>query len=253
MQYGQCHAVHAHSLRCVATSEDGTVGNVVGGGRDAVGEFALSGTYHGNRLMLHKQYQLGTGDPTENKGHKVQLRLTVCNAHEVLPERRHLLLSKSVCEGMLTFYGTWHVRTPGYVGSAEMLLWLPTAEASSRRPVAEHSAALAEEAAERAATEDASVMQLHNSWVEALATRRQPVHHARLVAPAAVQEPNDALGALRQPLLAAAKSSVPVLRSVAVPVVMPNKSEGEMIDELRAAHPTKPAELLRAMKLLNMV
>ena len=117
-QYGRAHYIRAHRLQCTATTPDGTLGRVDGGGSDDVGEFTLSGTYESLRLVLTKTYIAGTGDPRENKGHTVRLRLTLTDLHAVVP-------AVAAPPGTLGFFGTWHVRTSAYNGDAEMALAWP--------------------------------------------------------------------------------------------------------------------------------
>ena len=66
-----------------------------------------------------------TGDQKENKGHFVELRLTCCVLDAALPERAAELRRWGEPAHAIGFYGTWHVRTAGYRGDAEMCLWLP--------------------------------------------------------------------------------------------------------------------------------
>lgn len=124
-QYGRTHPIPAQSLACTASSADGTTGAVDGRGFDDVGQFHVSGTFSGAKLALRKQYIPGTGDARENLGHAVELRLTLCDMHAVLPERSHELSRYGAPPGTVAFYGTWHVRTRNYKGDAEMVLWLP--------------------------------------------------------------------------------------------------------------------------------
>ena len=124
-QYGRSHIIPAQALRCTSTNDDGTVGVVEGHGFDDVGHFRVSGSYEGVRLALTKQYIAGTGDRHENRGHSVSLRLTLCDVHEVLPDQSHFFSRHGAPPGTVGFYGTWHVRTRGYSGDAEMVLWMP--------------------------------------------------------------------------------------------------------------------------------
>ena len=125
-QYGRTHVVPAQALSCTSTvGTFGTVGTIAGNGFDDVGDFRVSGTYNGPQLTLTKRYIRGTGDPVENRGHSVALRLTLCDLHAVLAERSHELRQYGAPVGAVGFYGTWHVRTRGYNGDAEMVLWLP--------------------------------------------------------------------------------------------------------------------------------
>jgi hypothetical protein len=91
-----------------------------------VGAFTVEGEYSFARLSLTKHYIIGTGDPRENQGHSVQLRLTYCKLEATLPERVNELRSWGAPHATLGFYGTWHVRVAGCDSDdAEMCLWLP--------------------------------------------------------------------------------------------------------------------------------
>ena len=79
----------------------------------------LAPSTHFGRYVKH------TGNPHENKGHSVELRLTCCELTAALPERAAELQTWGAPQHGIGFYGTWHVRTPGYRGDAEMCLWLP--------------------------------------------------------------------------------------------------------------------------------
>ncbi|CAF0935635.1 unnamed protein product [Adineta steineri] len=50
---------------------------VTGSGSDNVGIFTLNGVYSAisEQINMTKKYQLGTGDPIENKGHEVKMQL----------------------------------------------------------------------------------------------------------------------------------------------------------------------------------
>ena len=122
-QYGTCHALPAQHLACMLS--DGVSGTAVGNGFDTVGTFNVSGEFKMARLCLTKQYVLGTGDPRENSGHAVELRLIASELHAALPERSAELLRWGAPLGVVGFYGTWHIRTRKYSGDAEMCLWLP--------------------------------------------------------------------------------------------------------------------------------
>jgi len=67
----------------------------------------------------------GTGNPRENKGHAVELRLVCCALEAALPERVLELRRWGMPPAAVGFFGTWHVRTANYRGDAEMVLWLP--------------------------------------------------------------------------------------------------------------------------------
>lgn len=123
-QYGRAHPLAAQHLRC-ALGADGTSGSATGHGADDVGSFGVRGAFSGARLSLTKRYVRGTGDPHENKGHAVELRLVCCALDAALPERAMELQRWGMPPGAIGFYGTWHVRTARYRGDAEMVLWLP--------------------------------------------------------------------------------------------------------------------------------
>ena len=84
-QYGKTHPIPAQQLGCTLTDE--VSGAATGHGFDNVGTFALRGEFEKAKLCLTKQYQLGTGDPNENLGHAVELRLTCCELFAALPQR----------------------------------------------------------------------------------------------------------------------------------------------------------------------
>ena len=207
-QYGRAHYIRAHRLQCTATTPDGTLGRVDGGGSDDVGEFTLSGTYESLRLVLTKTYIAGTGDPRENKGHTVRLRLTLTDLHAVVP-------AVAAPPGTLGFFGTWHVRTSAYNGDAEMALWrddlgiVDTGFDVCHRPLP-----VAHGLAVLPSTEQLRPLSNY------------PPRGAPVPIPAAGN-----MSALRQPLLGAA----------------PRPNEEDRIDALRAAHPGKSTAELRAM------
>jgi len=122
-QYGSTHPIPAQQLACVASS--GTSGTAEGHGVDDVGQFNVRGAYNHIKLALTKQYVPGTGNPQENLGHAVQLRLTCCELAAALPSRAVELQQWGAPPGTVGFFGTWHVRTDNYSGDAEMCLWLP--------------------------------------------------------------------------------------------------------------------------------
>ena len=151
-QYGCAHPIPAQSLSF--TPDTSASGTVMGNGNDVlpaafqpvcvrprapgyslacaravpqdVGTFTVEGAYSLARLLLTKRYIPGTGDPRENQGHSVQLRLTYCNLEAALPDRVHELRSWGAPPAALGFYGTWHVRMLGCDSDdAEMCLWLP--------------------------------------------------------------------------------------------------------------------------------
>jgi hypothetical protein len=123
-QYGLVHPIPAQQLACTPSNADGTHGTVTGFGHDDVGQFTVHGQYANSRMALRKQYIRGTGNPNENFGHSVLLRLTRCELAAALPSHMHVE-QWGVPHGHIGFVGTWHVRTAGYRGDAEMCLWLP--------------------------------------------------------------------------------------------------------------------------------
>ena len=123
-QYGRCHLIPAQHLTCIPLGMAN--GSVQGHGIDDVGSFHTHGSYVGTQLALTKQYVPGTGDPRENAGHFVQLRLMCCELFMAMPERAEALRMAGALPGTIGFFGTWHVRTRSYRGDAEMCLWLPS-------------------------------------------------------------------------------------------------------------------------------
>ena len=81
-QYGRAHVIPAQSLE---VHPDGTV---VGAGFDDVGHFSIDGSCSGARLALEEGAR-GTGNPRENKGHTVALRLLNCVLAESAPPAAH--------------------------------------------------------------------------------------------------------------------------------------------------------------------
>ena len=124
-QYGWAHVIPAQSLE---VHPDGTV---VGAGFDDVGHFSIDGSCSGARLALSKKYARGTGNPRENKGHTVELRLLNCVLAESAPplhglaRPQHDLARYGAPPHAIGWFGTWHVRTFNYRGDAMMALWLP--------------------------------------------------------------------------------------------------------------------------------
>lgn len=85
---------------------------VKGKGEDRVGSFVLRGVWKGDRLAMTKQYLRGTGDPNENHGHQI-----------------HMRLAKEKTSGMVIndrprMVGRYYVRTPQYSGEDHMSMWL---------------------------------------------------------------------------------------------------------------------------------
>jgi len=128
-QYGRMHPIPAQELRCLPPGSYSSTGmphgQVFGSGFDDVGQFFVQGAYDGARFSLAKRYVPGTGNPRENLGHTVGLRLTYCVLSEVIPEQMGHLRPHGLQDGVVGLYGVWHVRTPHYNGDAEMCLWLP--------------------------------------------------------------------------------------------------------------------------------
>jgi len=127
-QDNQCHPIAAQELRCVPI--DDRRGEASGHGFDAVGTFSLRGEYVGARLALTKLYVTGTGDPTENYGHTVELRLEYCQLAAGLPPSQAAdLAACGAPPGVVGLLGSWHLRRgdkhDGCHDDAEMVLWLP--------------------------------------------------------------------------------------------------------------------------------
>ena len=99
-QYGKNYPIKNFELRFVD-------GMVSGNGEDKVGEYIIKGKYseQTQRMALDKEYILGTGDPKENLGHTVNIRLEYNG-------------NKS------EFCGDWYVKTYKYEGSGEWVLRL---------------------------------------------------------------------------------------------------------------------------------
>ena len=62
-------------------------GTLIGHGTDDVGDFKLAGEYKAAKLAITKMYVPGTGDPNENLGHTVELRLSCCELEQALPDK----------------------------------------------------------------------------------------------------------------------------------------------------------------------
>jgi hypothetical protein len=84
---------------CVSLSFDLTSFKINGSGADDVGTYTINGSYsiEDGRMILIKKYQLGTGDPSGNLGHRVLIRLA---------------WNPETCQ----FEGNWYVRTKLYCG-----------------------------------------------------------------------------------------------------------------------------------------
>ena len=126
-QYGRCHVIPAQALECQENASSSGDGTVAGHGFDDVGSFHVRGQYAVARVALTKQYVPYTGNSAENKGHRVELRLQLCDCHASSPERSADLRMYGCPEGAVGYFGSWHVRTSHYRGDAEMCLWLPPA------------------------------------------------------------------------------------------------------------------------------
>ena len=99
-QYGRCHGPHQFSL-----SFDPQSMKVTGSGSDDIGTFTIDGDYSTktHRIGLTKQYQAGTGNRSENLGHRVIIQLiwNVQNSQ---------------------FEGKWYVQTNKYHGEDKFQL-----------------------------------------------------------------------------------------------------------------------------------
>lgn len=85
---------------------------VKGNGEDKVGSFVLRGVWKGNRLGMTKQYLKGTGDPNENHGHQIHMRLAKEKSSGMVINDRPRL------------EGKYYVRTPQYSGEDHISIWL---------------------------------------------------------------------------------------------------------------------------------
>ena len=85
---------------------------VKGKGEDRVGSFVLRGVWKGDRLAMTKQYLRGTGDPNENHGHQIHMRLTKEKTSGMIINDRPRMVGK------------YYVRTPQYSGEDHMSIWL---------------------------------------------------------------------------------------------------------------------------------
>ncbi|CAF3595305.1 unnamed protein product [Adineta steineri] len=101
-QYGGWHGPYRCSL-----SFNSQLMNVSGSGVDDIGSFTIDGTYSNetHRIGLTKQYQLGTGDPSQNLGHQVIIQLTWNEKNN-------------------QFEGKWYVQTKKYHGDGKFQLKL---------------------------------------------------------------------------------------------------------------------------------
>merc|ERR1712238_417617 len=77
--------------------------NITGEGADTVGSYTMTGKTCGNNVSITKHYVPNTGDPMENLGHKVHLRLTK--------------------EGS-TLTGKYYIKTHKWQGSGVYQIWL---------------------------------------------------------------------------------------------------------------------------------
>jgi len=75
-QYGVAHPMDPFSMHFTPT-ENGNSYKITGKGTDTVGQYLLLGVLNMDcgRMSIAKTYSMGTGDPTQNLGHTVQLRL----------------------------------------------------------------------------------------------------------------------------------------------------------------------------------
>jgi len=125
-QYGSTHPIPAQYMSCNDNPAiDDVSGSAEGHGHDDVGNFSMKGEFLQARLALTKKYVRGTGNPKENLGHSVALRLTCCDLARALPDKWDELARFGAPPGVVGFFGTWHVRTRNYSGDAQMVLWLP--------------------------------------------------------------------------------------------------------------------------------
>ena len=98
-QYNRSHPMKTFNLRF-----DG-LRTVTGSGSDTVGDYEINGVYSNNtsRMQLNKTYIRGTGDPSENLGHTVKIRLE-WNAQKN------------------EFNGPWYVKTYKYEGTGSWII-----------------------------------------------------------------------------------------------------------------------------------
>ena len=87
-------------------------GRVSGNGADKVGVYTIEGVYSEKtrRMGLDKKYILGTGDPKENLGHTVKIRL---NSHAHFCDFN---------EEKSAFSGDWYVKTHKYEGCGDWFI-----------------------------------------------------------------------------------------------------------------------------------
>jgi hypothetical protein len=85
--------------KCVSLSFNYDSCKINGSGADDIGTYTIDGSYSkgDGRMVLVKRYQLGTGDPEGNLGHRVFIRL---------------LWNPETCQ----FEGPWYIRTKSYCG-----------------------------------------------------------------------------------------------------------------------------------------
>ena len=110
-QYGHWHGPHKLSLSFKPQSM-----KVTGSGTDDVGSFTVDGVYSNetNRIGLTKNYQRGTGNPSENLGHQVTIQLTWNHVNNV-------------------FEGKWYVQTHKYHGENKFELTFKVQKSSQYR------------------------------------------------------------------------------------------------------------------------
>jgi len=99
-QYGQSWPMKAFQMKF-----DSVKMSVSGDGSDCVGDYSISGIYstETQRMQIHKTYVRGTGNPHENLGHTVKIRLQ-------WNERKK------------QFEGPWYVKTYKYEGTGKWVI-----------------------------------------------------------------------------------------------------------------------------------
>ena len=103
-QYGRWHPMQNFDVQ-FSEADDNQRRRISGFGRDTVGKYVLKGKYyHGTaRLSIEKQYESGTGDPSQNLGHTVRLHLEWVGSRQ-------------------EFMGTFHVSTSKWTGSGDWIM-----------------------------------------------------------------------------------------------------------------------------------
>lgn len=102
-QHGQHYSMDPFQIMYELAGATGQY-SVRGNGNDTIGKFTLTGLWAGSRLALTKHYILGTGDPRENRGHQVHIRL-------------------EKIAGRNSMGGQYFVRTPQYSGDDDVEIW----------------------------------------------------------------------------------------------------------------------------------